>query len=480
MVDFRPVIHILGWLAGIMASIMCLPALIDLVYGANEWKTFFLAAFIAGFFAVIGIFPTRKEEGFDLNIRQAFLITTLGWIVVAALGAIPFLSSGIDYTAAVFESMSAITTTGATVLDHLDERPPGILMWRAMLQWIGGIGIIAIAILILPLLRVGGMQIFRIESSDTYETRIFTVIRTVVFLITIYVVLTLCCGLLFWIFGMSGFDAFTHAMTTVSTGGFSTHDASFGWFDDLALHWIAILFMICGAIPFYLYIKAVRGNVGSIFKDQQVQAFLLFLLGCSLFMAIWLMMRRDVDFFHAITLTAFNIVSVVTTTGFASDDYTAWGNGAIGLFLVLTFVGGCSGSTSGAIKIYRYQLLFIIVRAHVKRLISPNRIVPLRYNHKALPEDVALSVLVFLAVFLATIALFTAVLTLMDLDFLTAWSASVTAITNVGPGLGDIIGPAGNFAPLPDAAKWVLVVAMLAGRLEVIALLVAFDPDFWR
>jgi len=482
MLNVRPVVHILGWIVCATALILCLPAATDLAYGNPEWSAFLSAGIVAAFSGGVCVLATRpKGIKQNLNIRQAFLITTLGWAVVSVVAAVPFLYIGVDFTDAVFESMSAITTTGSTVLTQLDTLPPGILLWRAVLQWIGGIGIIAIAILILPLLRVGGMQLFKIESSDTSEEKLFNALQTIISVFVIYAGLTILCGALYFIFGMTPFDAVTHAMTTLSTGGYSTHDESFAFFKDMRLHWVATIFMFAGAVPFLLYIKAVRGHFQALVTDQQVRGFIAFLVISSVVMAIWLLQQRsNIGFVEALTLTSFNITSVVTTTGYASDDYTLWGPGAVGVFLVLMFVGGCSGSTSGAIKIYRHQILLELVRAHVKRLISPHRVVPLIYNGKRLPQDVPYSVLAFLAVFVATIAVFTVFLSMMGLDIVTAYSASVTAITNVGPGLGSIVGPSGNFSTLPDEAKWLLTFAMLAGRLEVLALLVAFDPDFWR
>lgn len=463
-----------------MAAILCLPAATDAYFGNPEWEAFLLSALISVFLGGAAILATQTNEPQEIDIRQAFLVTTLGWVVVAIVAALPFLYVDIHFANAIFESVSAITTTGSTVFTDLAHLPPGILLWRGILQWIGGIGIIAVAILILPLLRVGGMQLFKIESSDTSEEKLFTALRTVVSVMSIYAGLTILCGILYSAFGMSTFDAIIHAMTTLSTGGFSTHDESFVYFKDYRLHWTGTIFMVAGALPFILYIKSLRGHVGAMISDQQVRGFIGFLCITSVAMAFWLMEKRDIGFLEALTLTSFNITSVVTTTGFSSDDYTAWGPGAVGVFLVLMFVGGCSGSTSGAIKIYRHQILFEIVRVHVKRLFSPNRVIPLRYNGRKLPDDVPFSVLAFLAVFVATIAIFTVLLTLLGLDIVTAYSATLTAITNVGPGLGPIVGPAGNFSSLPDAAKWLLSVAMLAGRLEILALLVAFDPDFWR
>jgi len=478
--EVRIVFHILGWVVCWVGAMLFIPTAIDLVYSNVDWEVFAQAAALTCFVGVATILSTYSPGALTLNFRQAYLVIILAWIVVALFGALPFLGVGVGITDAVFETMSGITTTGSTVLTGLDTLPPGILLWRAILQWIGGIGIIAIAVLILPFLRVGGMQLFKIESSAAPEDKASSMLGTLFLLGGVYVGLTAACGIVFYLFGMTGFDAVTHAMATLSTGGYSTHDASFGYFKEARIHWAATIFMISGAIPFLLYVKVVLGDVRSIVTDAQVKGFLAFLAISSVAMAYWLTTQRDISVFDALTLTSFNITSVVTTTGFVSDDYTAWGPGAVGAFLVLMFVGGCSGSTSGAIKIYRYQVLFIFVRAHIKRLFSPSRILPLKYNGRVLPSDVPLSVLAFLAVFVATITVFTVVLGFLGLDFITAYSASVTAITNVGPGAGTIIGPAGNFKALPYEAKWVLSFAMLAGRLEVLVLLVAFDRDFWK
>jgi trk system potassium uptake protein TrkH len=480
MLNVRPVLHLLGLLACFIAALLCIPAITDAVYHDKDWKPFITAALVTGFVGFGIAIAARPKGGITLNLRQAFLVTALGWVTVAAIAAIPFLGLGISLTDAVFESMSGITTTGSTILTGLDHLPPGILLWRAILQWLGGIGIVAMAILMLPLLRVGGMQLFKIESSDTGDKFTATAFQMIIYLMACYTLLTVVCAMLYFTFGMTMFDAVTHAMATLSTGGYSTHDASFGYFKSPALHWIATVFMAAGAIPFYLYIKAVRGSPGLMFTDQQVRGFIMLLVVVSVGLAGWMTWERGLPFTDALTLTAFNVTSVVTTTGFATDDYTTWGAGGVGVFLALMYIGGCSGSTSGAIKIYRHQILYMLVRAHVKRLFSPNRVIKLTYNGAPVPDDVPYSILAFLAVFVATVAVFTVALSFLDLDILTAYSATVTAITNVGPGLGPIIGPAGNFAPLPDAAKWILTLAMLAGRLEILALLVAFDPDFWR
>ncbi len=480
MFGLRTVFHILGWVTCMIGIMLVLPAFTDLAYDNADWRIFALSSCLPLFFGTIMVIATYSPPPLRLNFRQAYLVIILGWLLVAALGAIPFLGLGIRFVDALFESMSGLTTTGSTILTGLDSLPPGMLLWRATLQWIGGIGIIAISVLIMPFLRVGGMQLFQVESSDPFQDRIGSMFKTLRLLVDVYLVLTLACALTYFFLGMSGFDAVTHAMTTLSTGGFSTHDASFAYFKNPWLHWAAGFFMICGAIPFLLYVKLSMGHVRELLRDAQVRGFLLFLAFTSLAMALWLMAQRDIGFFKALTLTFFNVVSVVTTTGFASEDYTVWGTGAVGVFLFLMFVGGCAGSTSGAIKIYRFQIMLIFLRRHIRQLFSPNRILSMRYNGRELSHDVPLSVLVFLSAFVVTVSLVTIVLSLLGLDIVTAYSASITAITNVGPGLGKIIGPSGNFQSLPDAAKGVLVFAMLAGRLEILGLLVVLEPDFWR
>jgi len=480
MVDLRFVINVLGWIILMTALAMVVPGALDLLSDRPHDAIWFLGTMACSVFvAGLAILSTRQRLAVHPSLKDAFLIAATGWIVVALVGAVPFLSLGIGLTDAIFESMSGITTTGSTVLTGLDSMPPGLLLWRALLQWVGGVGILALAILILPLLRVGGMQLFRIENSDASDLKTGAAKRTVSALFFIYTGLTGLCALLFWKLGMSGFDAITHAMTTLSTGGYSTHDASFGYFREPALLWVATLFMILGSLPFLLYVRALVGSVRPLLRDRQVRAFLLFLAAVSVGQGVSLSLRNGVPLGEALTLSAFNITSVVTTTGFSAEDYTAWGAGSVGLFFLLTIVGGCSGSTSGGMKIYRFQILVLVVGAQVRQLISPHRVLPLIYNRQVLRADVPPSVLAFAALLISTIALVTLLLTMMGLDLDTAMSASVTAIANVGPGLGEV-GPSSTFQHLPEAAKWLLIAAMLAGRLEILPLLVVLSPGFWR
>lgn len=479
MLQLRFIVNVVGFVMCGMALFAFLPAIADQVDHNPDWQVFAAVSGVMAFVGVLSILTTMETWQPPISFRTAFMLTATIWIVVPTFGALPFLGLGIDYVDAFFEATSGVTTTGSTVLTGLDTLPAGILLWRSLLQWIGGVGIIVMAVVLLPFLRIGGAQLFKIESSDTsdkVEPRSFVLMASIV---QVYVLLTVLCALAYWTIGMSPFDAVCHAMSTLSTGGYSTHDASFGYFQNSGLHWAGTVFMISGAMPFYVYIKAVKGNFRSILSDSQIRGLVCFLAVVSFAMAIWLYNRTSVSFFEALTLTTFNITSIVTTTGFATTDYTLWGSGAVGLFLVLMFVGGCSGSTSGAIKIYRYQVLSRVIRAYLKRLVSPSRVVIVTFNGRPLPVDAAFSILVFLALFIATIAVCTVALTFLGLDLVTAGSASVTAITNVGPGLGPVIGPAGNFAALPDSAKWLLSGAMILGRLEIFTLLVMFDRDFW-
>ncbi|KKJ75348.1 potassium transporter TrkH [Kiloniella litopenaei] len=479
MLDFRPILTTLGVLLCSLSALMLIPAVVDISKQNPDWIIFSICASFTMACGGTLYLSNRTNKIYEINLRQAYLLTLLCWIIVPAFSAIPLIGLKISYTDAFFETMSAMTTTGSTVLTNLDTLPPGILMWRSLLQWIGGIGIIAMAIFILPFIRSGGMQLFATESSDNSVKVLPRAYLLAAWLLSIYISLTIICMVLFYWSGMTIFDAVNHAMTTISTGGFSTHDTSFGYFKNATTQWICILFMILGALPFTLYIQSLRKGSKPLLSDPQVKGFLLVVTSISVALAIWLKSSQHINFFDALTLSTFNVVSIVTTTGYASDNYLTWGAAAGSIFLVITLVGGCTGSTSGAIKIYRFQILWLIVKNHTHSLISPNRILSPTYNGRNITEDVQRSVLAFLAVFFTTTFIATVILGVVGLDPLTSFTASVTAITNVGPGLGTIIGPDGNFASLPDIAKWVLSIVMLIGRLEIFTVLVVLMPSFW-
>lgn len=480
----RPVLHLLSGMLLALGSLMFLPALLDLAGGHADWMAFAGCgvATLAGGAALFR--TTRCQLTGGLTLRQAFVLTPLSWTAVAAAAAMPFLLSGFDGLGsnpanAFFEAMSGLTTTGSTVLTGLDIAPAGILLWRALLQWIGGIGIIATAVAILPALGVGGMQLFRTESSDRSEKALPRVRQIAKAIAVIYVALTALCGVTYFLAGMSAFDAVAHALTTVSTAGFSTSDASMGNWDEPTIHWIAVAGMLAGAVPFVVYVRLLQGEHDSL-RDSQTITLLAFLLVVVLALAAALVLNGRYAPLDALRHSAFNVVSIVTTTGYATTDYLQWGNAAIGLFFGLTFVGGCTGSTTGGMKIFRFQVMAAMLRVQFLRLVFPRGVFPRTYAGRMLPDEVVGSVVVFFSLYFVCYGLLTIALMALDLDFPTSASAAVTALSNVGPGIGDVIGPAGNFAPLPDTAKWLLSFAMLLGRLELFTVLVLFMPAFWR
>jgi trk system potassium uptake protein TrkH len=442
-----------------------------------------LLALFVGSALLITFRRGQGEPRARISLRSAFLFTALGWLVMPLFAAVPFMLAPepLSFTDAVFEAVSGVTTTGSTVIASLEAYPRGLLVWRSLLQLIGGVGIILVAVLLLPSLRVGGMQLFQLESSDRSSDRLVPQAGTLVLWIAaLYGALNVVCAFAYAAAGMTAFDSINHAMTTVATGGYSTHDASIGYYDSAAVRWTATVFMLAGALPFMAYIKSIRGRLGSVLGDVQVRFFLLVVLGLILVshLARWAELGDDVA--GTLSHTAVNVVSIVTTTGFASEDYQLWGSGFVGLFFAITFLGGCAGSTTGGIKAYRYQILFLIARDYMRGLYEPNVVQPRRYAGKLIDEELTYAVLAFTATYVASVSLGALALSWTGLDFITSLSSAAQAIGNVGPGLGPIVGPVGNFATLPDAAKWVLSALMLLGRLELFALLVLLDPRFWR
>lgn len=460
---------------------MFVPAAADMTVGNDEWQVFAASAALTLFIGIMMVVMNRSERR-NLSLRQAFILTTLSWLVMPAVAALPlyFGNLGLSYTDAFFEAMSGLTTTGSTVLVGLDYGMPGMLLWRALLQWLGGIGIIAMAVAVLPLLQVGGMQLFRMESSDTSDKVMPRAAQIVTGISVVYVVLTLICALLYWSFGMTGFDAVAHAMTTIATGGFSTHDASIGFFHDARIDLTATLFMIIGSLPFVLYLQALRGRPGNLMADSQVRWFLTIVALSIGAVSFWLLDSSDESSLHLVRAAAFNVVSIITGTGYATADFNAWGPFPAAIIFFLMFVGGCAGSTTCGMKVFRFQVLHATALCQMRRLLQPHGVFIPYYNNRAIPEEVTTSVLGFFFLYGIAFALLAIGLGLCGLDFITATSGAATAISNVGPGLGPTIGPAGSFAPLPDGAKWLLSFGMLLGRLELFTVLVLFLPSFWR
>jgi len=481
MIDFRPIAFVVGALLATLGVALMIPTLLDLALGHDNWHAFAAASFITLFFGVGLAFSCRVKNP-ELSIRQAFLLTTLSWVALTAFSALPFLWSELNmsYTDAFFEAMSGLTTTGATVITGLDQNSAGILLWRSLLQWLGGIGIIVMALAVMPMLQIGGMQLFRMESSDNSEKIVPRATQLASTIASLYLFLTMLCAIGYLFAGMSFFDAVAHSMTTIATGGLSTHDQSIGFFKGDGVKYVAIVFMILGSLPFGLYLYALNGRIDRLYKDSQVQWFLIIL-------GVFILLTWLAQFLGNQKITgnefqdaAFHSVSIMTGTGYATGDYGNWSPLAEVLFFTMMFVGGCAGSASCGIKIFRIQVLFQAVQQRLFAVVQPNGIYIPRYNGRPIEERVSTAVLSFIFLFLFCFALLTFLLSLYDLDFMTALSAAASCLTNVGPGLGDIVGPVGSFQPLPDGVKWLLSLAMLLGRLELFTVLVLFMPTFWR
>ena len=481
MLDFRPVFLVVGILLTTLAVGMIIPAVVDAVAGHPEWQVFAMSAGVTMFVGV-AMALTSRAGGTSFTVRQAFVMTTLSWVSITVFAALPFAFSELDmsFTDAFFEAMSGITTTGSTVITGLDSAPPGILLWRALLQWLGGIGIIVMAIAVMPMLRVGGMQLFRVEASEQSEKVMPRAAQIATAIGAIYLGLTVLWAGAYWWAGMDGFEAIVHSMTTIATGGFSTSDASLGHFASVSIDAIATVGMLVGGLPFLLYLRTAQGDFRVLFRDTQVRSFITIVAVVVVFSAAWLWLDNGFDPLQALRYAAFNVASVITGTGYSTANYGLWGSFAVPIFFFLMFIGGCAGSTTCGIKVFRFQVLYAAAHTQIHHLLQPHGVFIPYYNRRPIPDDVIISVLSFFFVFGLSFAVLAMGLGILGLDFLTAVSSAATAISNVGPGLGPVVGPAGNFQSLPDAAKWLLAAGMLLGRLELFTVIVLFTRSFWR
>ncbi|MDJ0612399.1 MAG: TrkH family potassium uptake protein [Rhizobiaceae bacterium] len=477
--SLRPILLILGLLLTTLGVAMFIPALVDLVANNRDWEVF---AFSGGLTLLIGLglYAGNRDVPQSMSTRQAFVMTCAAWVSLSFVGAIPYYLSGVvpSFTDAFFESMSGLTTTGSTVIEGLEAVPPGILLWRGIQQWLGGLGIIVMAVAVLPMLQVGGMQLFKIEAFDTAEKIMPRATQISGSLTMIFIFFTALCSIAYMLAGMGVMDATVHAMTTVATGGFSTKDGSIGHFNSETIELISIVFMILGSIPFILFVQGFQGNPSRIWKNSQVKVFLVTLAIFSV-IAWSLHPAGETAPRNSFLEAAFSVTSIMTGTGYSAADYGQWTIGANAFFFMIMFIGGCAGSTSCGIKIFRFQVMFETIRQHVSRVFYPNGIFIMRFNDQPIDDGVSSAVMNFFAVYFLLFGVFALLLNLTGLDFLTAMSAAGTAISNVGPGLGDLIGPHTTFKELNDPAKWILSAAMLVGRLELFTVLVLFIPRFW-
>ena len=481
MRDFRPILNILGLLLCIESIALLIPMIFDYINNNEDWKQFFFISCLTFFIGLV-LYVGFKNEKLKINLRQAFLLTILSWLVIALFGSLPFMysSSSLNFTNAFFESVSGITTTGSTVISNLDSLSEGILIWRSLLQWFGGIGIIVLAVAILPTLQIGGMQLLHMEHDDPYEKTLPKINKFIFEIIFLYFGLTILCLFSYYFNGMNGFDSLIHSMTTISTGGFSNKSLSFGYFDSQALESISVLFMILGSLPFVIFIKFIHGQKNSLFKDDQIRLFIFLLVSIVLISCFWVKHYLNIEWSSALRLTTFNITSILTGTGYTSTNYNNWGGFGLIIILMIMFIGGCAGSTTGGVKIFRFQILFRGVRLQIKKLTQPHAVFLMKFNKKTVTENTYTSIISFFFIYILLFILSSVILSFLGLDFLTALSASASAISNVGPGVGEIIGPNGNYSGINEIGKWVLAFTMLIGRLEIFTILVLFSKNFWK
>ncbi|HET7412487.1 MAG TPA: TrkH family potassium uptake protein [Pararhizobium sp.] len=476
------VLFINGLFLAALAAFMLVPAAADILSGGGKDAINFTACAVG--VAIVGsaLALGFRRPGFRVtNRRTGYLITVSAWMSASACGALPLYFSSLDisYTDALFETVSGLTTSGATVLSGLDTMPKGLLLWRSLLNWIGGVGIIVMALSVLPALSVGGMQLFHSESSDISEKPFPKVRQLARVIAVVYISLTLACVICMVAAGMPLFDAINNAMATIATGGFSTKDASIGFYNSVPIEVVTEIFMMAGGLPLAFYAVFIVQRGRSRVFDAQIKPFILVTLVAIALSTAW-NISQGMTPSHALRVSAFAVPSVITTTGFVTEDYSAWGSFAIGLYFLLFFIGGCAGSTAGSIKIFRWQLLVSGMVASLRRMVSPNAVIVTRYQHKPVDDAEMNAVRNFFFLYLTTFLILSLAAMATGLDFLTATSAIGQGMGNVGPGLGPIVGPATNFASVPVSAKWLVILAMLVGRLELATFYVVLLPSFWR
>ena len=480
MSNYKTVFFTLGILQIILGISMIFPIIIQIIFGELN-SSFISASLITIIFGTLFLLSNLDQDK-KLNLQHAFLLTALSWISVAIFGSLPFIFSDLNLsiTDSFFESMSGITTTGSTIITDLNSTPKAILLWRAILQWLGGIGIIVMAITLMPLMNVGGMQLLKISSTDGSEKILPKTKEISIRLIIIYIALTFLCALFYKIFGMKFFDSLTHSMTTIATGGFSNYNDSIGHFNNFKIEMTSMIFIILGSIPFIAYIKYLSGTKNIFITDTQIKSFIKIIFFSILILFLYLVIFNKSFSEISLRSISFNVISILTGTGYVTQNFDSWGNFPLIYFLILMFIGGCAGSTTCGIKIFRVQILYLFIKNQLKKIIYPRGIFIIKYDNNNVNEKFMASIISFIYLYIVIFFVIAALLSLSGLDFTTSISGAATSISNVGPGLGELIGPNGNFSQLPDFSKWVLSFGMILGRLELFAILVLFLPSFWQ
>ena len=480
MSNYKTVFFIIGVLQIILGIFMAIPIFSQFIFSEID-SSFITSSAITLVFGVLFVLSNLDYEK-KINLKQAFLLTTLSWLTIAIFGSLPFYFSdlNISFTDSFFESMSGLTTTGSTIISNLELAPKSVLLWRALLQWLGGIGIIVMAITLMPIMNIGGMLLFKVLNTDSSEEILPSSKEISLKLILIYFVLTFLCALAYKIFGMGYFDSLTHSMTTIATGGFSNYNESIGHFNNVKIEITAMLFIILGSLPFIAYIKFLNGNRKVFLNDSQIKTFIKLIIFSILILFFYLFIKIENFSLSDFRYISFNSISILTGTGYVTGKFDQWGSFSLFFFLILMFIGGCAGSTTCGVKIFRIQILYKFIINQLKKIIFPRGIFVIKYENNNVNDKFLASIISFIYLYILLFFLITALLSLSGLDFITSISGAATSISNVGPGLGSVIGSSGNFSTLPDFSKWILSAGMLLGRLELFAILVLFLPSFWK
>lgn len=482
MMNFKFVVHILGFLIMLTGLLMLAGIPFSIFYNDNDILVLLFSGLITSAIGLFAYIFTNKNLDKDIGKREGYLIVTSGWFIMSLLGAIPFVISGYipSFTDAFFETVSGFTTTGATILSDIEKLPHGLLFWRSMTHWIGGMGIIVLSIAILPLLGVGGMQLYQAEVAGPSKDKLHPRVQeTAKRLWAIYVFFTLAQTILLLFGGMNLFDSLCHSFGTLASGGFSTKNQSIAYYNSPFIEYVIIVFMFIAGTNFSLHYLALKGNIKSYFSDSEFRFYAVFIFALIVVTSLYLYLNNNVDIESSVRQSAFSYISILSSTGFATVDYQLWAPFFTEIFLILLLFGACSGSTSGGIKMVRYQLLLKNSFLELKRLVHPNAIIPVRHNGKAIPSEIIAKVGGFVLLYLFIFGIGSVILNIVGMDSTSSMGSVAACLANIGPGL-NTTGPVSNYSNVPEIGKWTLSFIMILGRLEIFTVLILFSPSFWK
>lgn len=476
---WQPVFMISGYILGILGLIMLIPAGLDFWEYEKIWSPFVPSAMVTIFFG-FSLFLSNYTKVEKISLKQAYLVTVVSWCAVGVFATLPFLfsNSHYEFVDVFFETVSGVTGTGATIISDVESLPQAILLWRSILNFLGGLGIVIFAVALLPFLGIGGMRIFQRENSDSNDKFMPKFSYIAKRIVWVYTILAILCTAALYFCGMDLFDAVNHAMSAIGTGGFSTKNNSIEAFDSFSIECVIMFFMLSGSLPLTFYILLFRRGAAN--KNDQVSMFLKMVFICGLFVSIYLFATSDYTLGQSLRYSFFSVISVMTTTGLSSVNFVEWGVWTSAVFMLLSLSGGCTGSTSGSIKTFRWQLVYAYLHKYMLSMVEPNRIIPLKVGNINPSQNVVTSVFVYVFSFIISVLLIGVIVSLNGVDFSTSLAASVACMTNVGVGSVEILGPSGNYAFFAAPVKYILCFAMLLGRLEVITVMVIFTKSFWR